>query len=1097
MSRNEHDEIYNSLHDIENETSLNEFDKCRILFKLLDEILNLFVASESIRFTTLFAKISWIITKYQLNPRFNYLLQNFRRAFERGEINTENVAFFAELGLMLCYNLLANLNKQETTRTLTTNAEKYFKFKPTDFVKFKAHLEGLIVEIDSVNKIMLFIDSENPHITQTVVFDVADRNEMFTNTIISASKILTLPFHINLIDVNFSDSNTLHPTAFVLNPDYLVDVTSVANSTRDSQGEYWLYILNKLLLKENGINLMIGNLAGNMLDEIIENEDIAFNHLLTDFFKSDPLKWASFDDKEVADAVAKLQFHFLNIKRTVQEEFKSKNILKEDLYLEPSFYCRDYGIQGRLDLLHVNKDNLIDIVELKSGKPFKPNIHGINNSHYLQTLLYDLIIKSTYFSKSKSTSYIMYSSLSSDSMKYAPVTKSQQYELMKIRNEIMIMEHALAKSEDMASKIVSYLKTKNFIDISGYTLTNLQTFEDLYSTLDTVEKKYFTNYVSFIAREQILAKTGEFGTDKSNGLSGLWLETVDEKEERFAILNHLQIVKNYSAEKLPIIEFALTDYSAKLSNFRVGDIAVVYPHSFNSKEIMHHQIFKANIVDINETSVIIKLRHSQKNQQVFRDHDFWNLEQDVLDSSFRHMYKNLFLFASASPEKRQLILGRQRPAISKSLPLVLPPNLTLEQKSIIQKLYFAEDYMLLWGPPGTGKTSEIIKNLSLQIFNNTEKKIMLLAYTNKAVDEMCHALVEGGLKESITRIGSALSVGESYRDILLNEKISKFKSRKEIIEFLSNNRIYVSTVSSLLGKLDLFDLVEFDTLIVDEASQILEPMLCGILSKFRKFILIGDHKQLPAVVAQKNSETIIKNKELKDIGIIDTRVSLFERLFIQIKKESWYHASEILSQQGRMHSEIMDFVNVNFYENKLMTIPQIERLNKYLHRSFNSSNIPKELLNSRMVFIGSQIDKHFNTKTNIFEAKKVVEVINFLIEIYKEQGIKIHENSIGVITPYRAQIALIKAILNVKLPILVDTVERYQGGAKDIIILSLCTNKISQLNTLISKSSEGVDRKLNVAITRTKEQLIVIGNEEILSNNKTYKNLIEKCVRMQ
>lgn len=104
--------------------------------------------------------------------------------------------------------------------------------------------------------------------------------------------------------------------------------------------------------------------------------------------------------------------------------------------------------------------------------------------------------------------------------------------------------------------------------------------------------------------------------------------------------------------------------------------------------------------------------------------------------------------------------------------------------------------------------------------------------------------------------------------------------------------------------------------------------------------------------------------------------------------------------------------------------------------------------------------------------------------------------SIGIITPYRAQIALIRKCMEV-LPgryseiITVDTVERYQGGARDIIIISFCVNRISQLDSLVSLSQEGIDRKLNVTLTRAKEQIILIGNKNLLSKSQGHRTLIE------
>ena len=103
--------------------------------------------------------------------------------------------------------------------------------------------------------------------------------------------------------------------------------------------------------------------------------------------------------------------------------------------------------------------------------------------------------------------------------------------------------------------------------------------------------------------------------------------------------------------------------------------------------------------------------------------------------------------------------------------------------------------------------------------------------------------------------------------------------------------------------------------------------------------------------------------------------------------------------------------------------------------------------------------------------------------------------SIGIITPYRAQIAQIRQQLmieNIDVDNLtIDTVERYQGGARDIILISLCTNNLSQLDSLVSLSEEGVDRKLNVALTRARKHLVILGNRQLLMSNTIYGDLIK------
>ena len=156
----------------------------------------------------------------------------------------------------------------------------------------------------------------------------------------------------------------------------------------------------------------------------------------------------------------------------------------------------------------------------------------------------------------------------------------------------------------------------------------------------------------------------------------------------------------------------------------------------------------------------------------------------------------------------------------------------------------------------------------------------------------------------------------------------------------------------------------------------------------------------------------------------------------------------------------------------------------------------KTLRERRVLFINTDRDTSNNfNKTNAHEAHLIGDLVQSFEQLYLENGKILHPLSIGVITPYRAQIAQIQAVLRDRNfaveQITIDTVERYQGGARDIILLSLCTNEASQLSSLISLSEEGVDRKLNVALTRARQHLVVVGNAEILRGSPIYKWFVE------
>jgi DNA replication ATP-dependent helicase Dna2 len=135
-------------------------------------------------------------------------------------------------------------------------------------------------------------------------------------------------------------------------------------------------------------------------------------------------------------------------------------------------------------------------------------------------------------------------------------------------------------------------------------------------------------------------------------------------------------------------------------------------------------------------------------------------------------------------------------------------------------------------------------------------------------------------------------------------------------------------------------------------------------------------------------------------------------------------------------------------------------------------------------------------KINQDEAKKVVDLLESLVSDYESQGIEISASTIGVITPFRAQIALIRNLMQTRIPklvdvITVDTVERYQGGARDIIVISLCSNSPYVFESVVNENEDGLDRKLNVALTRAREMLFMIGNRSVINQYGDYKALLE------
>ena len=197
---------------------------------------------------------------------------------------------------------------------------------------------------------------------------------------------------LNLLDVEIDKAGIYRPLAFVIQPDYLIDVTAVAECFKQHGTEPFLFLLKKFTAFTTGAPLMIGHIANYFLDELMTNSDHTFKKLFPAVFKLNPIAFTLFSNQEIRDIQGRSQFHYKTLKNMVLQQFAAQDIEVEDCYIEPSFYSDQYGLQGRLDVFYNNtkEEEKAAIVELKSGKIYKPNRYGINHSHYTQTLLYDL-----------------------------------------------------------------------------------------------------------------------------------------------------------------------------------------------------------------------------------------------------------------------------------------------------------------------------------------------------------------------------------------------------------------------------------------------------------------------------------------------------------------------------------------------------------------------------------------------------------------------------------------------------------------------------------------------------------------------------------
>jgi superfamily I DNA and/or RNA helicase len=258
------------------------------------------------------------------------------------------------------------------------------------------------------------------------------------------------------------------------------------------------------------------------------------------------------------------------------------------------------------------------------------------------------------------------------------------------------------------------------------------------------------------------------------------------------------------------------------------------------------------------------------------------------------------------------------------------------------------------------------------------------------------------------------------------------------------------------------------------------------------------------VVQQSETDSRVDDPLLHGIGLTDCRNSLFERLMNIERRSGRKCFVGLLDRQGRMHPDVARFAETMFYAGEnLRSVPLPHQLEASLGYDLPAEDAMDGLLKvRRMIFIPVEDDNagRLSDKVNVAEADMAADIVRRIYRFYGERFDP--DKTIGIIVPYRNQIAMIRrrlAALGISAldRISIDTVERFQGSQRDVIIYSFTVHRRSQLafltaNTFI-ENGRVIDRKLNVAVTRARRQMIITGNPALLGGNAVFASLMRAC----
>jgi ATP-dependent RNA/DNA helicase IGHMBP2 len=493
---------------------------------------------------------------------------------------------------------------------------------------------------------------------------------------------------------------------------------------------------------------------------------------------------------------------------------------------------------------------------------------------------------------------------------------------------------------------------------------------------------------------------------------------------------------------------------------------------------------------------------------------------DVLfdNNSYDEMQNALKIAAARLKDKQgerlvSILTGTSSPSFNTDTFTYTISELNKMQQQAVDQILSATDLAIVHGPPGTGKTTTLVQAIKALI-KRDHQQILVVAPSNTAVDLLSEKLADEGL--NVLRVGNPARVSESLMSLTLESKMAAHNSMKElknlkkqaneykkmahkykrnfgkaeqeqrkalfneaykIMKEVGNTEQYIT--DDLLNRAEVITATlvgsnhytlkgrEFHTVVIDEAGQALEPACWIPLLKAKKVVFAGDHCQLPPTI---KSNAAARN------GL---SITLLEKCVAAHPQ-----TVTLLEEQYRMHEKIMGYSSQVFYAGKLIAHPSVAA------RLLFDGEAPLAFVDT--AGCGFDEKNEGTSSTNPEEAVFLLRHLTSLVQQLASSGQADEFPSIGIISPYKQQVYVLKELL-LNAPelqiyadkITVNTIDSFQGQERDIVYISLTRSNAEGSIGFLSDI-----RRMNVAMTRAKKKLVVIGDSATLSRSAFYSDFI-------